>query len=84
MRMTQPLSRSLLVRVKAFPRARKEHIEEDDGVLRIFVREPAERNMANTRIRELVAAHCNVPLSAVRMRTGARSLQKTFDVILEG
>jgi uncharacterized protein YggU (UPF0235/DUF167 family) len=81
--MSDHTRRSTLIRVKAFPGARKEHVEIDGETLRIFVREPAERNMANARIRQLVAEHCGVPLSAVRMRTGARSLQKTFDVILD-
>lgn len=48
--------------------------------LEVYVREPAQHNMANNRVRQLVAQHCNVPIERVRMQSGARSRSKTFVV----
>lgn len=76
--MTAP---STLVRVKAFPDAPKERVEETaPHSLRIFVRQPAERNLANMRIRQIIALRYGVPIAQVRIRTGARSPHKTFEL----
>lgn len=71
----------MLVRVKAFPAARKERvIETGEGTYDIYVREPAQHNMANTRVRQLVALQCGVSVDRVRMQSGARSRGKIFVV----
>lgn len=48
--------------------------------LEVYVREPAQHNLATNRVRQLVAQHCNVPIERVRMQSGARSRNKTFVV----
>lgn len=71
------------VRVDAFPEAGRERLEElKPHHLRIAVKEPALRGLATARIRTLVAFHYRVPLSQVRLITGARSPHKRFGVIL--
>jgi hypothetical protein len=71
----------MYIRVHAFPGARKERVVRDDeGVYTIAVKEPAERNMANTRIREILANELGVPLQEVRILTGHRSPSKLFVV----
>lgn len=70
------------VRVKVTPGARREKFEEvGDGVFMVAVKEPAERNEANARVRGLLARHFHVPEGKVRMLTGARGETKTFNVI---
>lgn len=72
----------MLVRVKVTPGARRERCEkEKTGCFIIAVKEPAERNAANRRVRELIAMHFKVPIAQVRMKTGARGKTKTFEVI---
>lgn len=69
------------MRVEAFvtPGARKERVVvRRPGTLEITVREKAERNEANTRVRQIVADTCAVPPSRVRMMSGARSHKKVF------
>ena len=71
------------VRIKAFPGAHKERIiATGEHTYDMYVREPAQHNMANIRVRQLVAQVCGVPVERVRMQSGARSRSKTF-VILE-
>jgi uncharacterized protein YggU (UPF0235/DUF167 family) len=51
-----------------------------NGRLMIAVKEPAERNRANRRARELLAEHLKVPLGKVRLISGYTSPAKMFDV----
>jgi len=71
----------MYVKVTAQPGARKETIHEagDRGFV-IAVREEAQQNRANTRIRELLADRFKVPLSAVRILTGHRSRSKILSI----
>ena len=72
----------MLIKVRVTPDARREVVRErEPNVLKISVREPAAGNAANTRVRELVAMYCKVPLTAVRLVTGARSPNKKFNVV---
>lgn len=46
----------------------------------IAVKEPAERNMANGRVIELVARHLGVPRGKVRIVSGHRSPTKMLRI----
>ena len=71
-----------LIRVKAFPGSKKEKVEETaPNVLRVFVRESAERNMANKAIVKAVAAYCGIPEKRLVMKTGHRGSNKTLTVL---
>jgi len=52
---------------------KKDHFE-------VSVKEKAERNMANTRVLELVASYFKVPLSKVRIVNGHRHPSKLLVV----
>ena len=70
------------IRVKVRPAARKERLlETASGVLEIDVKEPAQGNAANDRVRALIAGHLRVPVKSVRFVTGMRGKNKTFDVV---
>ncbi len=70
-----------VVRVKVTAGAKKERFElSDKGYFIVVVKEEAERNAANGRVKELIAAHFGVPFVAVRIITGHRSVSKTISV----
>lgn len=70
------------IRVSVTIGAKKEKIGIGKGnVLEIAVKEKAERNMANVRVKEIVAGYAGVPLSAVQIETGRRSPKKTLLII---
>ena len=73
----------MFVRVHAVPHAKTEKMlaEAQEHVYTISVRERAEQNAANKRIRELVAVHYKVPVTKVRMLTGHRSASKLLEII---
>ena len=71
----------MFVRVHVVPGAKKENVtKESDTVFQIMVKEPAERNLANGRVRELLAEVFGVAVGKVRIVTGHRSPTKMFDV----
>jgi uncharacterized protein len=74
----------MYVHVRASPGAKKESVTKvSEAEFQIHVREPAERNMANRRIIELLAEHLNTKAEQVKMLTGHRSSSKMFSVELE-
>ena len=71
----------MYVRVSVRPDAKKESvIRTDDTTYSIAVREPAERNLANNRVRELLAEELSVAVGKIRMVSGHRSPKKIFSV----
>lgn len=75
----------MYVHVRVVAGAKKESVVRTaDSQFEIRVREPAERNLANTRIREILANEYGVPASAVRMLTGHRSPSKMYTIDVGG
>ena len=61
----------MYVRVHVHAGAKKEIvIDRGEDRLDIAVREKAEQNQANMRVRELVARHYQVPVAKVRIHSG--------------
>jgi len=75
----------MFIKVKVQAGARKEKIEKksDDHFI-ISVKEPAERNLANNRICEIIALNFNVPRKAVRIINGHQSPSKILSVAVAG
>jgi uncharacterized protein YggU (UPF0235/DUF167 family) len=55
--------------------------EVEPNKLRIFVREPAERNLANKRVLTLVANFYEIPQNRLKIITGHRGQNKIIQVI---
>ena len=71
----------MYIKVKTTPGAKKEKIEKiTDDYYRICVKEPAERNLANNRVRRLLANEFAVSISQVRQISGHRSKSKVFSI----
>ncbi len=71
----------MYIRVHAIPGSRRERIvKEDETTFRIEIREPAERNLANKRIREILAEKFGVLPAQVTMLTGHRSSSKMYSI----
>lgn len=71
----------MYLRVHVAPGSRREKVSEGkEGTLLISVREPAEGNQANKRVRELVALHLMLPLSKVRILSGHHSPTKLLTI----
>ena len=72
----------MYVRVRVYPGCKRESVRKiEDDRYEIQVREPAERNLANQRLRELLAIEFGVSAKTLRLVSGHRSRTKIFDVI---
>lgn len=71
----------MYVHVRVTPKAKRERVEcIQPASFEIAVKEPAERNLANTRIREIIAEHFSVSPKAVRIVSGHQSPKKVLSV----
>jgi uncharacterized protein YggU (UPF0235/DUF167 family) len=57
-------------------------VKTKDDYYLIAVKEKAQRNMANTRIREILGKEYNVPIGSVRIVNGHTSPKKLIDIAL--
>ena len=70
----------MYLKVYVSPDARRESVRKVKEALHISVKEPAKGNRANTRLRELVAAHFKVPVNHVRILGGHHSRSKMLSI----
>lgn len=71
----------MYIRVRVAAGAKKESLEKvsEDSFL-VSVKDPAEQNLANKRILELVAAHFSVNQKQIRIISGHHSSGKILSV----
>ncbi len=71
----------MYIKIKVTAGARKEEfVQVSEDHFEVSVREKAERNMANSRVRELVAQFFGVPLGKAKIVSGHHSPGKIFTV----
>lgn len=71
----------MYVKVRVIAGAKKESVVQISADhLKISVKEPAERNLANRRIIELVAAHFGFPHKQARIISGHTSPSKILSI----
>ncbi len=71
----------MYIKVKVQAGAKKEKItEKSDNRFEISVKEPAERNLANTRILEIIANIFEINIKSVRIISGHQSPSKIISV----
>lgn len=73
----------MYIKVKVTTKARREGIEKKTkDSYNIEVKEPAEQNLANRRVCELIAGEFAVPVKAVRIVSGHHSPSKILSVMI--
>lgn len=71
-----------IVRIKAFPNAKKPAIEETaPQVLRVFVREDPKQNRANNAVIRAVADYYSIPKNKLRMISGHMMQNKMIQIL---
>lgn len=74
----------MYLRVHVLPGSKREVLtKESDDTWRVSVREEAERNQANQRVRELIAEELGISVSAVRILTGHHSRSKLMSIDID-
>ncbi len=71
----------MYVRAAVYPGSKKESVTKlGDHRFEVKVKEPAERNLANVRVRELLAEVYKVEQKQVRMVSGHQNSRKIFSI----
>jgi len=72
------------VRVRIYPDKKKEVVTEvGEHNFEMKLKAPAERNLANKRMRELISEWYNVKVGKVKIITGHHSPHKIVEVLLD-
>ena len=58
-------------------------IKVSKDTFKISVKEKAERNIANLRIREVLAEYFTLPICKIRLASGHHSPSKIFDILIK-
>lgn len=75
----------MLIKVKAHPLSSKVGIvEKNKDSFDVYIKEKPERGGANKAAAALLASYFGVPVSQVRMRRGAKTPNKIFEIIEKG
>jgi uncharacterized protein YggU (UPF0235/DUF167 family) len=71
----------MYIKVRAVAGAKKEvFIQKSEDHFEIWVKEKAERNMANKRICQIIAIHYSISIGKVRIISGHHSPSKILSV----
>ena len=71
----------MYVKVRVYPGMKKERVNKAaPHAYELVVKAPAERNLANERVRELIAAEYSVRVRSVRIVSGHHCPSKVLEV----
>ena len=71
----------MYIKVKVIASSKKEIIKNvSPNRYIISVKEPRERNLANTRVREIISSLYEINIKAVRIISGHQSASKIFSI----
>jgi uncharacterized protein YggU (UPF0235/DUF167 family) len=77
-------TKHMYIRVHVVAGAKRERVTKvNQTEFQIAVREPRERNMANHRVRELIADAFQISVAKVKLLTGHRSSTKMISIDLD-
>ena len=73
----------MYIKVRVTPGSKKESFNKvSDDTYCISVREKAEMNMANNKVKDLLAYNLGIPLNKIRLISGHHSPGKIFSITL--
>ncbi len=71
----------MYIKIKVTAGSKKEiFVKESKDHFKVSVKEPATRNLANIRVREIIAEHFKLPITKVRIINGHHSPSKLLVV----
>jgi hypothetical protein len=70
----------MIIKIKVIPRAKKELIKEEGGVLKVYVIAPPEDGRANEAVVKILAKHFDVAKNCVRIVKGETGRNKIVEI----
>jgi uncharacterized protein len=66
--------------LRVIPRAKRNHVEEAEGRLKVYLTDPPVEGQANKALIEVLAGHWGVRKSRIRIIRGEKSRDKVVEV----
>ncbi len=74
----------MYIKVRVYPKSKKEEFAKiSDNKFEIKVKEKTERNMANTRVVDVLANHFGIDKGKIKLVAGHRSPSKMFSIDID-
>jgi len=70
----------MILDIRVVPRASRDKILEENGLLKIYVTRPAQDGLANARVIELLAEYFQLKKYEIRIVKGQRSRNKSVQI----
>lgn len=71
----------MYIKVKVFPNSKKQEIQKkSENSFIVYVKEPAERNLANKKVCQVIAEQFKIPEKLVRIINGHHSPSKLISL----
>ena len=70
----------MIVNIKVFPRAKKNQIKAENGIIKVYTAAPAVDNKANFAVLEMLAEFFHVRKSQVEIKQGHKSRNKVIEI----
>jgi len=70
----------MIIKVKVFPKAKKERIEQSGDTLKAYINEPALEGRANRKLIEILADHFHVKKYRIYIRKGEKNREKIIEI----
>lgn len=70
----------MILNVRVSPKASRNLVKEEGGVLKVYLTKPAEDGLANEQLIQIVAEHLKVKKYQVRIVNGLKSRNKTIEI----
>lgn len=71
----------MLIKVRVLPGSKEESLFKKDGdTFEIKVKEKAENNLANNRVRELLALYFGIPSGRIKPIKGGKKRSKIYEI----
>lgn len=71
----------MIIKVKVFPSAPKDSIEQMNQRIYIFTKSPANQNQANISSKKMLAKFLEIEVEKIRLISGHRNQNKTFEIL---
>jgi len=68
------------IKVRVIPRAKKEKIENIDGIIKVYISKPPIEGKVNKRLIQMLAGYLNVKKNVITITQGLKSRNKIVEV----
>ena len=74
----------MVLNIRVYPKAGRNQVKEENGLLKVYLTQPAHDGLANKQLIELLSAHLKLKRYRIRIIKGERSRNKVIEADVTG